>query len=214
MATSYTYTYYESRIMGAQRMRTASSLSTGDDHRIAFQLNFALEYIHRRGDEVRIHRALPCAWPTRVWSDELLWNDGQFLSIILSAIGVPVEYQLPIIRMMYDKAVQMTTTPASDGANLVRMEVTIYIVTHVLLEAELLPSLVEQPLLFESVLERIRVKDGDPTSECTICLDELAGGTDAMKMPCSHIYHVDCIRQWLERSRSCPLCRYTCVRPR
>lgn len=133
--------------------------------------------------------------------------------MILSAIGVPVGYQPPIIRMMYDKAVQMTTTPANDGANLVRMEVTISVVTQVLLAAESSPSLEEQPLLFEPALERIRVKDGDPTSECIICMEELAGGTDATKMPCSHIYHVDCIKQWLERSCSCPLCRYACVRP-
>ncbi|XP_056160341.1 probable E3 ubiquitin-protein ligase RHA4A [Syzygium oleosum] len=212
--TTLAYTYYESRITGAQRMRTASNLGTGDNRRIMFHLNFVLQYIHRHGGRALVpHAALP-ALTARVWSNELLWNNGQFISIILSAIGVLVEYQPPIIRHVYNQAVCMTATPASDGANLAHMEVTIYAVTHVLLEEELMPSLEEETLLEPATkssieaLERIRVNDGDPMCVCTICIEELAGGTEATKMPCSHVYHVDCIRQWLETSHSCPLCRY------
>ncbi|KAI6707410.1 hypothetical protein NL676_010372 [Syzygium grande] len=169
--TALAYTYYESRITGAQRMRTASDLGTGDNRRIMFHLNFVLQYIHRHGGRALVpHAALP-ALTAQFSSDQLLWNNGQFISIILSAIGVLVEYQPPIIRHMYNQAVCMTVTvtAASDSANLAHMEVTIYAVTHVLLEEELMLSLEEEPLLEPATKssieasERIRVNDGDPT---------------------------------------------------
>ena len=31
---------------------------------------------------------------------------------------------------------------------------------------------------------------------------------------CNHKYHHDCIRQWTEKERSCPLCRKILVRPK
>lgn len=49
----------------------------------------------------------------------------------------------------------------------------------------------------------------DPDSNtCTICLDRLADGVQFMRMPCMHIFHEGCIIAWLNRSNSCPLCRF------
>ncbi|GLJ34212.1 hypothetical protein SUGI_0687580 [Cryptomeria japonica] len=44
---------------------------------------------------------------------------------------------------------------------------------------------------------------------CVICLTEYMVGEDASQMPChkNHIFHPDCLYQWLERKRSCPLCK-------
>ena len=39
---------------------------------------------------------------------------------------------------------------------------------------------------------------------CSICLGD---GDDAMRLPCMHEYHTDCITHWLERSKRCPVCR-------
>lgn len=44
--------------------------------------------------------------------------------------------------------------------------------------------------------------------ECRICLDELMSGMEVTRLPCSHVYHRDCIVKWLETSHLCPLCRY------
>ncbi|XWS15159.1 hypothetical protein CRYUN_Cryun35bG0070400 [Craigia yunnanensis] len=44
-------------------------------------------------------------------------------------------------------------------------------------------------------------------SECVICLGNFAKQT-AKRMPCGHVYHGDCIVQWLEKSHLCPLCRH------
>lgn len=49
----------------------------------------------------------------------------------------------------------------------------------------------------------------DPDSNtCTICLDRLTDGVQFMRMPCMHIFHEGCIITWLNRSNSCPLCRF------
>lgn len=59
----------------------------------------------------------------------------------------------------------------------------------------------------------------EPTSvprqshECSICFSDLSSGSDAVVLPCGRkqgcnsVFHADCIRPWLERNPSCPLCR-------
>lgn len=41
-----------------------------------------------------------------------------------------------------------------------------------------------------------------------ICLMEFDDGTEATSMPCEHVYHQECLVQWLKTSHTCPLCRY------
>jgi len=48
--------------------------------------------------------------------------------------------------------------------------------------------------------------DGDAPT-CCICLDEYECGDTLTRMPCRHDFHTDCIGPWLERNRSCPLCK-------
>ena len=52
----------------------------------------------------------------------------------------------------------------------------------------------------------------DDQGRCTICLEDLFAGDhdhrELAKMPCSHLFHRECIVQWLEKSHFSPLCRY------
>jgi len=41
--------------------------------------------------------------------------------------------------------------------------------------------------------------------ECIICRDALAPG--CKKLPCGHIFHLDCLRMWLHEKQDCPTCR-------
>ncbi|KAJ1993447.1 hypothetical protein H4R33_000640 [Dimargaris cristalligena] len=51
---------------------------------------------------------------------------------------------------------------------------------------------------------------GDDT--CTICLDDIAKGQTVRQLPCLHIYHVECIDEWLvQKSSACPLCKADCA---
>ncbi|RVW35537.1 Polynucleotide 5'-hydroxyl-kinase NOL9 [Vitis vinifera] len=57
-------------------------------------------------------------------------------------------------------------------------------------------------------LEKIKFEEVNSTDKCIICLEEFATESEVSRMPCSHIYHEDCIIEWLERSHMCPLCRF------
>jgi len=43
--------------------------------------------------------------------------------------------------------------------------------------------------------------------ECCICLMEYAPGDGIVATPCDHIFHKHCCCEWLQLSRSCPICR-------
>ncbi|XP_043472053.1 uncharacterized protein LOC122504838 isoform X2 [Leptopilina heterotoma] len=47
-------------------------------------------------------------------------------------------------------------------------------------------------------------------AECNICfeaLDQVANGKSVSTLDCQHSFHKECIKQWLNNSRSCPNCR-------
>ena len=44
--------------------------------------------------------------------------------------------------------------------------------------------------------------------ECVICLENMKYNEDLIMINCSHIYHKECIQQWLNRNSICPLCDY------
>tara|TARA_B100001287_G_C22495098_1_gene440830 strand:- start:38 stop:448 length:411 start_codon:yes stop_codon:yes gene_type:complete len=40
---------------------------------------------------------------------------------------------------------------------------------------------------------------------CSICLDEEKNNLS--KLECGHLYHKNCIEEWLEKDLTCPICR-------
>ena len=41
---------------------------------------------------------------------------------------------------------------------------------------------------------------------CVICMTDFVVGDPIRFLPCMHIYHKDCIEDWLVRSFTCPSC--------
>ena len=42
---------------------------------------------------------------------------------------------------------------------------------------------------------------------CSICIEDLQVGDKYTKLECSHSYHRECLKQWIEVKSNCPLCR-------
>jgi hypothetical protein len=49
----------------------------------------------------------------------------------------------------------------------------------------------------------------DNNKHCVICFEEYKTIPDRniSELDCSHIFHTDCLKTWLNKNRSCPLCR-------
>ena len=48
----------------------------------------------------------------------------------------------------------------------------------------------------------------DHTEKCNICLDGLVTDQEVIKLPCDHVYHSECILEWLDKyNYKCPCCR-------
>lgn len=42
---------------------------------------------------------------------------------------------------------------------------------------------------------------------CAICLSNFDESDQVSGLPCSHLFHTECINQWLENTPRCPICR-------
>ncbi|KAG2675691.1 hypothetical protein I3760_12G016900 [Carya illinoinensis] len=56
-------------------------------------------------------------------------------------------------------------------------------------------------------LEKVTLEEGRGEN-CMVCLADYEDGVEVTRMPCSHLFHGDCIVKWLLSSHLCPLCRY------
>ena len=43
---------------------------------------------------------------------------------------------------------------------------------------------------------------------CVICITEFQKADTVLSLPCLHIFHKECIVNWLNKNSSCPLCKY------
>ncbi|GAB6019296.1 hypothetical protein CHUAL_000891 [Chamberlinius hualienensis] len=47
----------------------------------------------------------------------------------------------------------------------------------------------------------------DNIEKCTICLSEFEDNEDVRRLPCMHLFHTECVDQWLTTNKRCPICR-------
>ncbi|KAH9329674.1 hypothetical protein KI387_001782, partial [Taxus chinensis] len=73
-------------------------------------------------------------------------------------------------------------------------------------------SRVSDFIRYRKITSNMNDRFPDATSEelglsdatCIICREEMVA---AKKLPCGHLFHVHCLRSWLERQQTCPTCR-------
>ena len=44
--------------------------------------------------------------------------------------------------------------------------------------------------------------------DCQVCFEQFKDEDKFYKLPCKHLFHVDCILPWLEKHNTCPSCRH------
>ncbi|ESL10474.1 hypothetical protein TRSC58_01793 [Trypanosoma rangeli SC58] len=73
------------------------------------------------------------------------------------------------------------------------------------------------PLDQEAVgrLQRMRIDreivaqlESEGKGVCSICQEAFSASCEVYRLPCGHIFDVWCLKQWLERTRTCPNCRF------
>lgn len=42
---------------------------------------------------------------------------------------------------------------------------------------------------------------------CSICYCNINPEEEVNRLPCNHLFHVDCIKEWLCKEKTCPLCK-------
>ena len=42
---------------------------------------------------------------------------------------------------------------------------------------------------------------------CNICLEDFSNGEKVLVLPCLHIFHTNCIKEWFKSNNTCPLCK-------
>ena len=79
-------------------------------------------------------------------------------------------------------------------------------------DTDLNVSLTQEQVVSPRVVEKIKNNKIDPKfiskeSCCSICLEDFDETKDIIYLDCKHIYHEDCIIEWINKEPSCPLCR-------
>ncbi|KAF7995390.1 hypothetical protein HCN44_006497 [Aphidius gifuensis] len=57
-------------------------------------------------------------------------------------------------------------------------------------------------------LKEIKITENETSKDCPVCLKKFKVDDIAKCLPCKHTFHDSCILAWLDKTNSCPLCRY------
>jgi hypothetical protein len=64
------------------------------------------------------------------------------------------------------------------------------------------------PSLDDDIHSLASDQDGDL---CVICFTNLKDGDRIGNIPCNHLFHVTCLKEWLKKKNECPLCSATSI---
>lgn len=79
-------------------------------------------------------------------------------------------------------------------------------------DSDLHVRLTQEQTVSPRVVNEIKKNIVDPKimnkeTVCSICLEDFDETKEIVFLDCNHIYHSDCIIEWINKDPSCPLCR-------
>ena len=75
-------------------------------------------------------------------------------------------------------------------------------------ELDIPPERTDQRIIDSLPVHKLTSLPSNPeAARCMVCLYDYAISDAVKTLPCFHMFHPDCIQQWLEKSKMCPLCK-------
>jgi len=56
-------------------------------------------------------------------------------------------------------------------------------------------------------LKKFRKEKSKGNYQCIICMEEFIEKEKVKLLPCGHLFHINCIKQWLMKEKNCPFCK-------
>lgn len=92
----------------------------------------------------------------------------------------------------------------------------LHIVRDLWVSAKTLQRRIASYLRYRQITRNLNERFPTPTAEelaatdrtCIICREEMTPAS-CKTLPCAHIFHIDCLKMWLQRQQTCPTCRAT-----
>ncbi|XP_049396970.1 uncharacterized protein LOC125860952 [Solanum stenotomum] len=145
----------------------------------------------------------------RLPHNNLSWHN---VTRMLHIMEVPVHRQPMILRQICTFADRIANEPYNRNKKILPMKVYIslpidyFIEENENIDEEIRPA----NELVEEKLEKVKIEETELGSDfvCVICMEKMEVGREATKMPCSHVYHGNCLMNWLGVKRVCPTCRF------
>lgn len=158
-----------------------------DDELNVFRLEsiIKIEIFHEQCDR------LPC--------NNLSWHN---VARMLHIMEVPVHRQPMILHQICSFADKIANEPYNRNKKILPMRVYISLPVDYFIEEERSEGI--HPA--NEDLEKVKIEEEDLV--CVICMEKMEIGSEATKMPCSHVYHGSCLMNWLGVKRVCPICRF------
>lgn len=147
------------------------------------------------------------------------WCSGPLYDPIMKVIPDNT-FSITIFYPLSQKFEVTISAPAVDGFTLIELLSSIKMLYEFIYREE---ELTAPPQLYK--LKRVcsicgiknlsdYVKDSEsPINDCCICYTGYDTEHKAGKLQCEHVFHNECVKEWLNTSKTCPLCRshiFTC----
>ncbi|XP_059651272.1 ERAD-associated E3 ubiquitin-protein ligase HRD1-like [Cornus florida] len=137
-----------------------------------------------------------------------------FNRILLEGGVLGLTDEIMIEKMIYFSRTIIKSTITSTGttrSNIQDPVPLMIIVMRVEEEPEVVHTFVPASKSSIEALDKVEVDSSCSIDQCVICLEKFSFGVGmelVTRMPCSHVYHGDCIGHWLQLSHYCPICRF------